>query len=186
LAETHRTVEPHDHNETYEDADHMDFEFDWNKHPDNIGRPLKRAPDRLAVGTNAIMFDDDGRVLLEHRSDNGFWGLPGGHVEIGEPVADAAVREVYEETGLRVRIKRMVGVYSDPANFCVIQYPDGNIAHVVTTVFECERIDGDLTLSDESTELRYFATDALPEAMLWSHRIRVEDAITPEGAPFVK
>ena len=164
----------------------MNFEFDWQRFLDFAGRPLKRMPDRIGAGTCAVIFDEDCRVLLEKRSDNGFWGLPGGHLEIGEPLTDGVVREVYEETGLHVKIERLVGIYSDPANFCVVQYPDGNSAHIMTTVFECQRLDGDLTLSEESTELRYFPTSELPEVMLWSHRIRVEDAAKPEGAPFIK
>ena len=92
----------------------MDFNFDWTKYRDNTGMPLAGMPSRLGVGANAIIFDDDGGILLEKRSDNGWWGLPGGHVEIGESAQDAVVREVLEETGLVVEIMRLVGVYSHP------------------------------------------------------------------------
>ena len=62
-------------------------------------------------------------LLLMQRSDNGAWGLPGGYVEIGESVVEAAAREVVEETGVRVEVERLVGVYSDP-RVQVIAYPD--------------------------------------------------------------
>jgi len=164
----------------------MSFEFDWTLHRDFVGRPLKGMPDRLGVGASAIIFDDDGRVLLEKRSDNGFWGLPGGHVEIGESAQDGVVREVLEETGLIVELKRLVGIYSKPESFCFVQYADGNTAHMLSVVFECTPIGGQLQISDESTDIGYHPVDDLPERMVLSHRIRVEDAALHSDIPFVK
>ncbi|MCS7010878.1 MAG: NUDIX domain-containing protein, partial [Anaerolineales bacterium] len=69
----------------------------------------------LRLGCSAILLDETGtRVLLTCRRDNGQWCLPGGRVDPGETVAAAIEREVLEETGLRVRVKRLTGVYSDP------------------------------------------------------------------------
>ena len=84
----------------------------------------------------AVVFDEAGRVLLGRRLDNGLWGLPSGHVEVGETAAQAAVREVAEETGLQVQVQRLVGVYSDPASQ-VFAYPDGRVTQFVTTTFAC-------------------------------------------------
>src|SRR6266404_7751893 len=64
---------------------------------------------------SAVIFDRRGRLLLQQRSDGGQWGLPGGSVEIGESLAEAARREVLEETGLVVVVRRLIGVYSEPA-----------------------------------------------------------------------
>ena len=164
----------------------MDFEFDWTKYKDNTGKPLSGMPQRLGVGANAIIFDDDGRILLEKRSDNGWWGLPGGHVEIGEAAQDAMVREVLEETGLVVEVTRLVGIYSDPDNYCFVQYPDGNTAHILSTVFECSPTGGSLQMSEESADLQYHSVDALPERVVLSHRIRIEDAMVRSQTPFVK
>ena len=164
----------------------MSFEFDWTRYQDFVGRPLTGMPDRLGVGANAIIFDGDDRVLLEKRSDNGFWGLPGGHAEIGESVQDAVVREVLEETGLTVEVTRLVGIYSQAENFCVVQYPDGNSAHMLSAVFECTPTGGQLQISEESTDLRYHPVESLPEQMVLSHKIRIEDAATHSQTPFVK
>ena len=101
---------------------------------DSTGKPLANAPDTVRPGACAIIFDDDGKVLLERRSDNGFWGLPGGAVEVGESVEQAVKREVMEETALLVEVKRLVGVYSDPLQHNISSYPDGNVTHWVTVV----------------------------------------------------
>src|SRR5206468_11759578 len=71
------------------------------------------------------------RLLLQQRSDGGQWGLPGGSVGIGESVRDAVTREVHEETGLIVAVRRMIGVYSAPA-LQLARYPDGNVWHYVS------------------------------------------------------
>ena len=63
---------------------------------------------------SAGIFDRRGRVLLRPRSDGGQWGLPGGSVEIGESVTDAAIREVRDETGLEGTVRPLIGVCSDP------------------------------------------------------------------------
>ena len=67
---------------------------------DSTGKPLLGGPTSIRPGACAIIFDDSGKVLLERRSDNGFWGLPGGAVEVGESVEQAVKREVMEETGI--------------------------------------------------------------------------------------
>ena len=80
----------------------------------------------------------------------------------------------------------MVGIYSNPARYAINQYPDGNVVQYVSIAFECERDHGELRISDESTEVGYFATDGLPEKMLPSHRIRVQDALANRPEPFLR
>ena len=67
---------------------------------DSTGKPLVGRPTSIRPGACAVIFDGDGKILLERRSDNGFWGLPGGAVEVGESVEQAIKREVMEETGI--------------------------------------------------------------------------------------
>ena len=93
---------------------------------------------------SAVIFDRRGRLLLQQRSDGGQWGLPGGSVEIGESLADAVRREVHEETGLDVTVRRLIGVYSDPA-LQVVRYPTGHVWHYVGVCFECRATSGTLT-----------------------------------------
>ena len=133
----------------------------------------------------AIIFDRRGRLLLQQRSDGGQWGLPGGSVEIGESVAEAVVREVHEETGLTVRPRRIVGVYSDPA-LQVVRYPDGNVWHYVNVCFECDVQGGTLTTCDETLALAYFALRRLPRSLLPNHRVRIRDARPRRAAAVIR
>ena len=153
---------------------------------DNTGRPVTRVPDAVRSGACAVIFNDLGEILLERRSDNGFWGMPGGVVEIGESVEHAIVREVMEETGLEVGVTRLVGIYSDPKHYTIQGYPDGSLFHNVTMAFECELRGGRLRTSDESTELRYFNVDALPDDILRSNIVRIRDAVTRSPTSFIR
>jgi 8-oxo-dGTP pyrophosphatase MutT (NUDIX family) len=118
---------------------------------------------RVKAGVGVIIVDDQKRILLEQRSDNGMWGLPGGGIEPGESVLEAALREVKEETGLNVLITGLLGVYSDPDEGRIVTYPDnGDVAHLVDTVLTAEPITGLLTISSESLRLDFFHPDALP------------------------
>ena len=132
---------------------------------------------QLRVGCSATIFDSKReKVLLTQRTDNGRWCLPGGMMESGESVGEACVREVWEETGLHVRVTRLVGVYSNPDQLVV--YPDGNKAFFVVLSFETEIIDGELGLSNETTAFGYYSLaemESLP--MHGQHKQRVEDAL---------
>ena len=134
---------------------------------------------------SAVIVDRRGRLLLQQRSDGGQWGLPGGSVEIGESVTDAVIREVHEETGLTVGVRRMIGVYSDPG-LQVVRYPDGNVWHYVNVCFECAVRGGELTTCDETLALRYFVLGRLPSTLLPNHRIRIRDARARRAAAFVR
>lgn len=153
---------------------------------DSLGRPLDKMPDEIHPGTNAVVINEANQVLLHRRADNGVWALPGGRMEIGESAEQCAVRETFEETGLHVVVERLVGVYSDPKNYSILRYPSGYTVHYVIMTFEVEQIGGELQLSDESTELRFFDLDALPEDLLPAARIRIEDTLKGRPEAFYK
>lgn len=144
---------------------------------------------RPVVAVGAIVFDDRGRVLVIQRGappGEGLWSVPGGKLEYGERVADAVAREVREETGLEVEPLRLIGVYSDPANHQIVAYPDGNVIHYVSSVFECAVRGGTLACGAESLELGFFAPDALPADTLPISRIRIVDAVARQVGAFVR
>lgn len=140
----------------------------------------------LRVATAAVIVDERGRVLLQERSDNRHWGLPGGAVEPGESVAAGVVREVMEETGCRVEVERVLGIYSDPANHMIVRYPDGNVVHYVVITFVCRVVGGTPGASEESLRVEWFALDALPEPMVPSHRLRLQDFATGRREAFIR
>ncbi len=140
----------------------------------------------LHVGCSALIYDETHtRILLTRRTDNGRWCLPSGGTEPGESVEETAVREVREETGLEVRITRLIGVYSSPD--VIVEYADGNRRQIIALSFEAEVIGGVLGLSDETTEFGYF-TPAEIESMdvIELHSIRIADALAHQTAPFIR
>jgi ADP-ribose pyrophosphatase YjhB (NUDIX family) len=139
----------------------------------------------IRPGVSAIIVTPEG-LLLQRRSDNGLWGLPGGGVEPGESVSEAVVREVREETGLEVAPVRLVGVYSAPAIGQIVTYPDGNVIHYVSASFECRIVGGVLACGHESLELGWFDPGALPAEMVEMHRVRVTDSLARQREPFVR
>ena len=135
-------------------------------------------PTEVRVSVSAVVRrpGEPGKILLMKRSDNGHWGLPGGYVEPGESVAAAALREVREETGWRVRLGRLVGVYSEPRR-CVVEYPDARV-QIVNLCFEAEAGEGGApTTPDEVLETGFFDAGALPEPFVPIHGERVSDAL---------
>lgn len=136
--------------------------------------------------TAAVIVDQYSRVLLEQRRDNALWGLPGGAVEWGESVTQALLREVREETGLDIRIGRLLGIYSDPGIGQLIHFPDGGSSHVVAVTFVCEPLSGTLRPSHESLQLGWYDARALPEAMMPAHATRIHDWANGSTNPFVR
>jgi ADP-ribose pyrophosphatase YjhB (NUDIX family) len=131
---------------------------------------------KLAV--NALVFNEKGEVLLAKRTDNGLWCVPGGHMELGETLAQACVRELFEETGLQAQVVKLVGVYSDTENSLHIR--QGLEWHTVRVSFLCKITGGTITPSEETSEIRYFDVKNLPE-LITDHRKRIRDAVLAQA-----
>jgi ADP-ribose pyrophosphatase YjhB (NUDIX family) len=117
---------------------------------------------RIRVGVGVFVLDDQGRILLEKRSDCGLWGLAGGRIEPGESAAEAAIREVREETGFSVQITRLIGVYSEPSERIVTYLDNGDVVQLVDIILEGRIAGGHMACSFESEEIRFFEAKALP------------------------
>ncbi len=151
-------------------------------------RYFARNPQQLRLSVSALVWRDEQRVhfLLMRRSDNGHWGLPGGYVEPGESVSEAAVREVFEETGVKIQLGRLIGVYSDPDRQ-VMEYPGGDRVQSVNLCFEALAVgEGEPTTPEETLETGYFSADGLPEPFVPIHGVRVDDALATGTAVAVR
>lgn len=127
----------------------------------------------LTVDVVIRLPDEDGRiVLIQRRNPPPGWALPGGFVDVGETVEQAAVREVREETGLEVRLGELLGVYSDPA-----RDPRG---HTVSVVFTGEA-RGTPQAGDDAGAVQAFALDALPE-LAFDHARILADYLARRGS----
>lgn len=143
------------------------------------------AQGKIRLGCSAAIFDGQGRVLLTKRRDNGQWCLPSGGAEPGESVAEACEREVFEETGLRVRVKRFVGVYSHPDQLTV--YSEEDKFQIVALHFEADVLDGELGLSNETSAFGYFTMEEMEGLdMLGRHKERIVDTLANQKEAFIR
>jgi len=130
----------------------------------------------LVPGASAIVADDQGRIALHRRTDNDLWALPSGTMEIGESIAQTAVREVKEEIGVEVEPVRLVGVYSDPQH--VFAYDDGEVRQEFNVCIACRTVGGELTPGDEAREVGWFTPEEVANlAMHESVRRRIRDYV---------
>ena len=139
---------------------------------DRIGKEGELRP-----GASALIFDEAReRILMTQREDNRSWCLPGGGMDPGESAAETCVREVLEETGLEVRVTKLVGIYTTPD--LLIEFPDGNKIKPVAFSFEAEITGGELGLSSETIAFGWY-TVAEIEAMdtMEHHVTRIHDAL---------
>ncbi len=141
---------------------------------------------KIRAGCAAIVFDDSRqKILLTKRTDNGRWCLPGGGLDAGESATESCEREMLEETGLRVKVKRLTGIYSDP--HMIVQYPDSNRWQIVAITFEVEVIGGTLGLSDETLAADYFSREEMKTMDVMEHHLtRIDDALANREAAFVR
>jgi 8-oxo-dGTP pyrophosphatase MutT (NUDIX family) len=110
----------------------------------------------IMAGACVIVKNSSGEILFQKRSDSGDWGLPGGALELGESLEEAAVRELYEETGLKLETMKLVTIVSGEDQY--YKYPHGDEVYNVTAIYEAIDVQGELSINDnESTELRYLS-----------------------------
>lgn len=121
----------------------------------------------LLPSVSVHIVDDVGRLLLVQHVDDGAWSTPGGLIEPDEIPADAAVREAWEETGLHVRVERLLAVYAGPE--CVVRYPNGDETQYVIVAVACAIVGGQMQPDRcETTSLRF-----------WTEAEAVELTLTP-------
>ena len=140
----------------------------------------------LSVGCSAAVLDPTTQeILLVRRADNGRWAVPGGYMEPGESFTEACAREVREETGVHIRVTRLVAVYTSP--HALLEYPGGNRLQLVVLDFAAQPTGGALRTSEETTEVGYFALADITEMDLGDFdRQRVAVAFAARTATLIR
>jgi 8-oxo-dGTP pyrophosphatase MutT (NUDIX family) len=151
---------------------------------DHIDNPDAPEPNSVVPSTVAFVTDDDDRVLLIQRSDNGDWALPGGGHDLGERVAETAVRETREETGLDVEITGVIGLYTDPGH--LIEYSDGEVRQQFSIAFRAKPVGGQLGTSAESVQVAWVSADELDRLPINpSMRMRIDHGFANLPEPYI-
>ncbi len=147
--------------------------------------PDAPAANSIVPSVNVAVTNDAGEILLIRRSDNDNWALPGGGVDIGESLAEAAVRETREETGIDCEITGLSGIYTDPGH--VILYTSNDeVRQEFSIVLTARTIGGQPTPSTETSEVRWVPPgEADGYQMAASMRMRVEHLLQHRDHPYI-
>jgi 8-oxo-dGTP pyrophosphatase MutT (NUDIX family) len=144
--------------------------------------PNAPTPTTIVPAASVAVRNASGELLLEWRRDNGLWTLPGGTMNVGERLHEAAIREVREETGIDVEVTGIVGIYSDPRH--VIAYDDGEVRQQFNVCFAARPLGGTLRPSHESRAVRWVPVDQLADlAIHESIRLRIQHALSERSVP---
>jgi 8-oxo-dGTP diphosphatase len=122
------------------------------------------------VSVAGVIVRDDGRVLAIRRADNGTWEAPGGVLELTETIEEGVRREVFEETGVKISVDRLTGVYKNMTR------------GIVALVFRCSPEEGEAQPSDEATAVAWLTPEQVAHQMSEVYAVRVLDALK-DGAP---
>ena len=120
-----------------------------------------------AVGVDAAVFNARGEILLLRRRDNEHWCMPGGVAEIGQTTAEAALRELWEEAGLRGEVERLLGIFDGP------RWGSNSKVHMAHLVYLVRCADLSPVPGVEMLEAGFFGPNALPEPLHAGHDLRV-------------
>ena len=119
----------------------------------------------IQTGTAIIIRNENKEILLQERTDRNMWGLPGGCQELGEDLRETAIREAYEETGIKLNIENLVLINTLSGNLRKNSYPNGDVVYNNTSLYladvsinSLEKLKGD----SETKRLKFFSLDDIP------------------------
>nr|WP_184948871.1 NUDIX domain-containing protein [Planomonospora venezuelensis] len=147
--------------------------------------PAAPAPNSLVPSVNVVVTNEAGEILMIRRSDNGNWALPGGAIDLGESLPEAAVRETLEETGIQCETTGLVGTYTDPKHV-ILYTSDGEARQEFSIVLTARAVEGEPTPSDESREVRWVPRQEIETlTMDRSMRLRIGHYLAGRAAPSI-
>jgi ADP-ribose pyrophosphatase YjhB (NUDIX family) len=139
----------------------------------------------LVPSVNVVVVNDAGEILMIRRTDNDNWAVPGGAIDLGESVAQAAVRETREESGIECEISGIVGIYSDPKHV-LLYTSNGEVRQEFSIVLTARPLSGQPTPSSESSEVRWVPVSEVRQyTMDRSMRIRIDDYLARKESPVI-
>jgi len=156
-------------------AERIDYLDDW------------AAPKASSVvpSANVIVVNSQGEILMIRRTDNGNWAAPGGGMDLGESITDAAVRETQEETGITCQITGLVGIYTNPRHV-ILYTSNGEVRQEFSIVFTARPTGGELRPSSESSEPQWVPPDAVPDLPMHpSMRQRIQHYFDKRPEPYL-
>jgi ADP-ribose pyrophosphatase YjhB (NUDIX family) len=140
---------------------------------DYFDDPAAPKANSIVPSANVVVVNDQGEILLIHRTDNDNWAVPGGAMDPGESLTDCAVRETLEETGVRVEVTGLVGIYTDPRHV-ILYTSNGEVRQEFSVVYTARPVGGTPTPSSESREVVWVAPDQLDQLTMHpSMRLRI-------------
>ena len=147
--------------------------------------PEAPAANSLVPSVNVMVVNDEGSILLIRRTDNGNWAVPGGAIDLGESVAQAAIRETLEESGIECEVTGIVGIYSDPKHV-ILYTSNGEVRQEFSIVLSARALRGQPTPSSESSEVRWVpGAELRAYPMDRSMRLRISDFLSPGKPPVI-
>ena len=142
--------------------------------------------EQILPAVAAAIFNDKGEILLQKRRDVNKWCVISGHVEFGETIENAILREIEEETTVKANIVRLIGIYSSPASQTYV-YDDKTVQYI-TSYFEAKllgEINSDYT-NEETQELKFFKLEDIPKDLAQLNSNWLEDAVNKKETVFVR
>lgn len=151
---------------------------------DFFNDPDAPAPNSVVPSVVAFVRNQQGQILMIHRTDNDLWALPGGGHDAGESISQTVVREVLEETGILVEVTGLIGIYTNPNH--VMAYDDGEVRQQFSICFAAKPIGGNLTTSSESREVIWLDPAQLDSLDIHpSMRLRIAHGLAGDARPYI-
>lgn len=151
---------------------------------DFFNDPNAPAPNSVVPSVVAFVRNQQGQILMIHRTDNDLWALPGGGHDAGESISQTVVREVLEETGIVVEVTGLIGIYTNPNH--VMAYDDGEVRQQFSICFAAKPVGGNLATSSESKEVIWLDPAQLDSRDIHpSMRLRIEHGLAGDARPYI-